>query len=284
MPASKKLVHLIFLPLASLPPLPPILPLKNFKAMKSLSLNMLSFLTAMLFFLSACNDSSENKTDPATGSDSADKNMNTTTTDNTTTTTNTIITTPQDMVIIRHKVKDFDAWKLAYEAHDSARLANGLHNYVIGRGLTDPNMVLVALKADDMAKAKTFAMNADLKKVMEKAGLTGAPIIKFVTNTFQDTAILSSTLRSMTSVKVKDWANWEKNFKDGEQERIDNGILTRVYGHDAGDDKQIRLVTAVMDTAKAFAYYKSDALKKRREAGGVISEPERFLFNVVKRY
>jgi len=39
-----------------------------------------------------------------------------------------------------------------------------------------------------------------------------------------------------------------------------------------------------MDTAKAFAYYKSDALKKRREAGGVIGEPERFLFRIVQRY
>jgi hypothetical protein len=39
-----------------------------------------------------------------------------------------------------------------------------------------------------------------------------------------------------------------------------------------------------MDTAKAFAYYKSDALKKRREASGVIGEPDRFLYRVVKRY
>jgi len=39
-----------------------------------------------------------------------------------------------------------------------------------------------------------------------------------------------------------------------------------------------------MDTAKAFAYFNSDALKKRREAGGVIGEPKRFLFRVVQRY
>jgi hypothetical protein len=65
---------------------------------------------------------------------------------------------------------------------------------------------------------------------------------------------------------------------------MDNGIVDRVIGHDAGDNKKVILITAVLDTAKAFAYYKSDALKKRREAGGVIGEPQRFLFTIAKRY
>jgi hypothetical protein len=83
---------------------------------------------------------------------------------------------------------------------------------------------------------------------------------------------------------VKDWAAWQKAFEDGKQERLDNGITVRAYGHTLGNDKKVVLVTAVMDTAKAFAYYKSDALKKRREASGVIGEPDRFLYRVVKRY
>ncbi len=61
-------------------------------------------------------------------------------------------------------------------------------------------------------------------------------------------------------------------------------LTARVIGHDPDDNKKVSLVTAVIDTAKAFAYWKSDALKKRREAGGVIGEPERFVFQVVKRY
>ena len=65
---------------------------------------------------------------------------------------------------------------------------------------------------------------------------------------------------------------------------MDNGITDRVYGYDPDDNKKVSLVTAVLDTAKAFAYYNSDALKKRRAAGGVIGEPKRFLFRVVQRY
>ena len=197
---------------------------------------------------------------------------------------NTIITTPQDMVVVTHKIADFSKWKPAYDSHDSARLANGLHSYVIGRGIQDTNTTLVALKADDLAKAKVFAKNPDLKKAMEKGGVKGAPTIEFVTAVWQDTSNVGSIPRSMTTFTIKDWDSWLKNFEDGKQERLDNGITVRMVGHDADDNKKVVLVTALTDTAKAFAYFNSDALKKRREAGGVVSEPKRFLFNIAARY
>ena len=233
-----------------------------------------------VFFLASCNNNgSEDKT--TTDSSTA---STTTTTPATTPEVNTVITTPQSMMTATHKVANFAKWLASYEAHDSMRLANGIHSYVIGRGMTDSNMVLVAVKVDDMAKAKAFAKDPSLKQAMQKGGVVGAPTMSFTTTTWQDTAQLGTPLRSRTEFMVKDWAVWEKNFQDGKQERIDNGILTRAYGHDPDNDKKVYLVTAVVDTAKAFAYYKSDALKARRAAGGVISEPKRFLFNVVKRY
>jgi len=188
------------------------------------------------------------------------------------------------MVIIRHKVADFTKWWAAYESHDSVRLANGLHNYVIGRSISDSNMVLVALKADDIARAKAFAKDPGLKQAMQKGGVMGAPRVQFETSFYQDTAVISTAIRSMTQYEVKDKDAWRKSFEDGKQERLDNGIVTRVIGADADNDKKIMLVTAYTDSAKANAYWLSDALKKRREAGGVISKPERFLFKVIKRY
>jgi ABC-type Fe3+-hydroxamate transport system substrate-binding protein len=198
---------------------------------------------------------------------------------------NTIVTTPQNMVTILHKVADFTKWQPAYDAHDSARLANGLHSYVIGRGYNDPSMVLVAMRPDDMSKAKMFVKDPNMKKVMNKAGVIGAPSMSFLTSVWQDTATLApDVLRSRTTFMVKDWDVWYKAFQEGKQERMDNGILDRVISHDVDDNKKVQIVTAVIDTTKAFAYYKSDALKKRREASGVIGEPQRFLFQVVKRY
>lgn len=235
---------------------------------------------AMVFFLISCG-----------GGGSKEKASTDSTTTAATATTpavaapvNTIVTTPQNMVVVTHKVANFAKWKAAFEEHDSARLANGLHKYVIGRGLMDTNMVLVAMKADDITKAKAFAKDPSLKKAMQKGGVTGAPIMSYVTATWQDTATTSTDIRSNTTFSVKDFDAWQKSFEAGRQERLDNAITDRVVGHTVDDNKKVTLVTAVLDTAKAFAYYKSDALKKRREAGGVIGTPARFLYRIVKRY
>ena len=233
---------------------------------------------ALIIVLSSCGGGSEQKSSTDTTSASAD-----TTASSAAVATNTIITTPQNMMVVKHKVANFAKWKASYDTYDSMRLANGIHSYVIGRGVQDSNMVLVAVKVDDMTKAKAFSKDPALKEAMRKGGVTGTTSFSFVTMTFQDTAQISSDIRSRTMFKVKDWNAWQTAFEEGKQERLDNGLTTRAYGHNPDDDHKVELVTAVMDTAKASAYWKSDALKKRRAAGGVIGEPERFVFRVVER-
>lgn len=197
---------------------------------------------------------------------------------------NTIVASSQNMLLVKHKVADFAKWKMSYEEHDSMRLANGVHSYVIGRGVSDSNMVLVALKCDDLAKAKAFAKDPSLKQAMKKGGITGTPSVSFVMATWQDTGVINSSIRSSTTFTVKEWDTWQKTFDDGKQERIDNGVTVRVVGHDPDDNKKVSVVTAILDTAKANAYWKSDALKKRRTAAGVAGEPDRFMFRIAHRY
>ena len=246
--------------------------------MKHFRFLFLLLLAATLFIVSACNDGGSK--DEA----SADTTAKASTESTAPPVVNTIVTTPRSMMVAMHKVSNFDKWKTSYDAHDSMRLANGVHNYVIGRGLWDSNMVMVSVKVDDMEKAKAFAKDASLKKAMQKGGVMGTPTFAFVTMEWQDTATISAPFRSRTNFEVKDWDVWQKNFLEGKQERLDNGIIDRAFGHDATDNKKVVLVTAITDSAKAFAYYNSDALKKRREAGGVIGEPKRFLYRVAKRY
>ncbi|GAO44899.1 hypothetical protein FPE01S_04_01420 [Flavihumibacter petaseus NBRC 106054] len=196
----------------------------------------------------------------------------------------TIVTTPQNMMTVKHTVADFDKFLASYESHDSLRLANGIHSYVIGRGVQDPNVVLVAVKIDDIVKAKAFSKSAELKKAMQQAGVKGPPTIDFLTAVFQDTAAVSTAVRSRSKFKVKDWDTWQKSFESHRQIRIDNGVTDRVYGHAADDDKTVMVVVAVLDTAKANAFWKSDQLKQLRAESGAMGEPDRFLFTVVKRY
>jgi len=197
---------------------------------------------------------------------------------------NTVITTPQNMMIATHKVANFEKWHASYDAHDSMRMANQIHSYVIGRGVKDSNMVLVAVKVDDMDKAKAFSKNADLKKAMQKGGVTSSPSFRFITMTYQDTVHLDTDLRVSSTFTVKDWDNWQKTFDEQRKEGLDNGLKVRAYGYDADDNHKVMIVSAIIDTAKASAFWKSDLLKQRRAAAGVTSEPERFVFRVVRRY
>jgi hypothetical protein len=239
------------------------------------------FCVALVFSLIACGGSSNEKTTANDSTAAADSAAKTTAA---VPKKNTIVTTPENMLVITHKVANFEKWIVSYESHDSARLASGIHSYVIGRGLQDTNMVMVATKIDDLAKAKAFSKDPGLKKAMQKGGVTSAPMVSLFTATWQDTAMIDTKLRSRTMFMVKDWDAWQRSFQEGKQERMDNGIVDRVIGHDADDNKKVELVTALTDTAKAFAYYKSDALKKRRAASGAIGEPVRFLFRIVRRY
>ena len=238
-------------------------------------------LSGLCFYLTSCGNNNSSNSEQT-------KTDTTTATTNSTATkpvpTSTTITTPQNLLVVIHKVGNYAKWKAVYDGDDTARAANGIHNYVIGRGVTDSNMVLVALKIEDTAKAINFMKNPALKKAMTKGGVMGAPKSIMYTALFQDTAKLDSKLRSSVTFTVKDWDTWFNNFKTGEQERTNNGIAIRSYGHDSNDPHKVRVVTALLDSAKAMAYFQSDSLKKRMQASGVTSKPDRFIYRIVELY
>lgn len=246
--------------------------------MKRFGFSCTQFCVVMILVLTSCGGSEEKTTTDTT----------TTVSDTTTTTTapatSTISTTPEHIMLARHRVKDYAKWKVSYDEHDSMRLANGLRNYVIGRGLEDSNMILVAVKAEDVAKAKAFAKDPSLKTAMQKGGVTGTPTFRFTTVVYQDNAPNMSALRSMTMFTVKDWDAWKRSFDSSRQLRIDNGLTDRAYGYDVDDNHKVVLVVAINDSAKANAFWKGDVIKQRRAASGVIGEPQRFIYRVVERY
>jgi hypothetical protein len=238
--------------------------------------------TSMMFFLISCGGGgSEEKSTTDTTATTTDTTATSTTMPSQ---TNTITTTPQDLMVVTHKVKDFAKWKASYDAHDSLKTAGGVRNYVVGRGAQDTSMVLVATMVDDMQKAKALATSPALKKAMQQGGVIGAPTIKFVTMVYRDTGNISTDLRVRTSITVKDWDKWQKAFDSTRQLNEDNGLKLRGYGHESADNHKVSIVSAVTDTAKARAYFNSDLLKKRRAASGVVGEPQRFFFHVVQRY
>ncbi len=231
--------------------------------------------TAMLFY--SC-DSAETKTEEPTGDTAAKK-------EEPASMPESKPVKPANVALVWHKVANYTKWLALYESHDSARLANGLHNYVIGRGLDkDSNMVMVALKMDDTEKAKAFAASPDLKAAMQKGGVLGAPKISYVDVQMSDTSSNPIITRVMRMAKVKDYDVWKKAFDGNKQMRVDAGLVDRALGYSVGDNRNITIVYAVSDKKKADAYFASPELKERMKTAGVEGAPETFWYTVAKKY
>jgi hypothetical protein len=229
------------------------------------------------FFFLSCN-SGGNKADEAAG------NKDSTATQSTAKETTPANTKPGNVLIIRHKVANFEKWKVAYEAHDSTRLVYGLHNFVIGRGLKDSNMVMVVMKMDDTAKAKEFAALPNLKAAMKKGGVVGAPSFLFVDNQMVDSSSVASTQRVIITHKVKDWDAWKKSFDSSKQDRLNAGLADRAVGYSVGDPHTVIVAFVITDLPKAEAFVSSKDLKDKMAKAGVAGPPDIFFYHVVQNY
>ena len=84
-------------------------------------------------------------------------------------------------ILIRHPVEDIDKWKDGFDAHASAREAGGATGTnIIMRNADVSDEIVVLMEWSDLAKAREFAQSPDLKEVMQKAGVTGPPDIRFL--------------------------------------------------------------------------------------------------------
>ncbi|MDZ4809488.1 MAG: hypothetical protein SGI96_14655 [Bacteroidota bacterium] len=231
-------------------------------------------IVAGMLLLSSCNS----KTDKKAADNPADS-----------TTMETPATTspsgPVSTMIVRSKVADYAKWITSYESHDSTRLANGLHNYVVARGTEDSNILLVAMIMDDVKKAKEFAGSKDLKDRMKESGVVGPPaVMDFLEAIMNDTTAIQATVRVMIRHKVKDWDAWKKSFDSHKQTRMDAGLVDRVVSHTAGDTHNVTLVFAVTDMDKAKAFMNSDDLKNKMKEAGVEGPPDFFYYKIAKKY
>lgn len=243
--------------------------------MKPIKFLATMIVVSTVFSFSACNSGTEEKKEAST--------------DTSATTTAPVAPVvapagPTLAMIIRHKVADYSTWKMGYDGHDSNRVANGLHNYVVSRGTNDSNMVLVALKMDDVDKAKAFANSKDLKDRMKSLGIKGAPMVDFIESVLNDTTGIQSTVRVMVKHQVKDWDAWKKSFDSHQQTRIDAGLIDRVVAHTVGDTHHVTLVFAVTDIDKANAFMKSEDLKAKMKEAGVEGMPDIFFYKIVQKY
>jgi len=83
-------------------------------------------------------------------------------------------------LFIRHKVKDYTAWKTTFDGLTETRRVGGEKSYQIFHPYDDPNNLVLFFEWDNLANARAFMANPDSQEVMGKAGVIEAPEAYFL--------------------------------------------------------------------------------------------------------
>lgn len=84
------------------------------------------------------------------------------------------------MMIIHHRVQDYEAWRPVYDAHEPARLAAGLTNGRVFRSTDEPDDIVILFDMANRGKAEALLSTEDMKTTMQRAGVQGRPDIRFI--------------------------------------------------------------------------------------------------------
>jgi heme-degrading monooxygenase HmoA len=86
-------------------------------------------------------------------------------------------------VAVRHRVADYDTWKIGYDEHGVTRKEHGCTGDMLLRDANDPNEVLILTFWPTLANAQAFATDPGLPEVMKNAGVVSEPRIEFYEET-----------------------------------------------------------------------------------------------------
>jgi hypothetical protein len=187
------------------------------------------------------------------------------------------------VIMIQHKVKNFEKWQEAYLANDSLRKAYQISPWMVGRILKDSNMVFVVDKIEDLAKAQSFSKLPDLKKAMKMGGVASEPGFSYAEIIRNSDSTVESSDRVSIAHHVKDFSAWLKAFDaEGATTRSASGLVDRSIGRSLTDSNMIYITFAVTDMAKAKTRIASPELKKVMTDAGVDSPPTVRWFRLVK--
>jgi len=83
-------------------------------------------------------------------------------------------------LFIKHKVKDYTAWKKVFDGFIETRKAGGEKSYQILHPDNDPNNLLAIFEWDSLENARRFTGSSELKNAMSNAGVIEQPEVYFL--------------------------------------------------------------------------------------------------------
>ncbi|HXZ99057.1 MAG TPA: cyclase [Candidatus Binatia bacterium] len=82
-------------------------------------------------------------------------------------------------VIVRHRVRDYDAWKSVFDEGGELRRRHGALGHQLYRVSSEPQELISVNLFKDAAGAQAFGTDPSLREAMERGGVLGAPDVAF---------------------------------------------------------------------------------------------------------
>ena len=186
-----------------------------------------------------------------------------------------------NVVTIKHTVKDYAKWKTLFDNDSVARTEAGMKLITVSRGIDKPNDINLAFEITDVQKAKDFAADPRLKKVMQSGGVISAPTIDYVNVIRMDKDAMKLKDYVEVTHKVKDFDAWLKVYDaEGKEKRASEGMVDCVLARNIDDPNIVNLVFCISDMAKAKAAIMSEEKKKLMISAGVEGKPRILFFKM----
>jgi hypothetical protein len=87
------------------------------------------------------------------------------------------------IIIVQHKVRDYDTWKPVFDEHEAIRRRYGATGHELYRSVDDPNELTVVNHFPSKEQAEAFAADPSLRVAMERGGVIGEPRITWARET-----------------------------------------------------------------------------------------------------
>jgi heme-degrading monooxygenase HmoA len=181
---------------------------------------------------------------------------------------------PAAGVVIIHELGDYKTWRAVFDEHAASRKSHKITQSHVNQSADNPNLVAVYLAADSASAIQEFASDPELKTVMTKGGVKGAPTVIPLTPTEDHTIKTRALAGAIIQFKVANYETWKSAFDGNAADRAKAGIVGHAVNRVSPDPNTVvvYLQSESLDALRAFTA--SPELRATQQRAGVQGPPQ----------
>ncbi|MEY4578234.1 MAG: hypothetical protein RL701_2937 [Pseudomonadota bacterium] len=181
---------------------------------------------------------------------------------------------PMYGAVILHKVQDYEQWRSAFDDLMPERKRAGFVAQGVMRGLDDEKLVAVWLSVTDVAQAKAYFGNKQVRTRLTQAGMVGRPQVRLSSNVEARMEPGREGLTvALVALRVEDFSRFEAAFRGQAEARAAAGVVGYALSQDVTDAHRVYLYLQAENPLSFRKYLSAVATRARWRDAGMQGEP-----------